>query len=72
MLLLYGYSYFAILAADFVEDLIPQKFPFVMIDKMFSYSNETLTSGLKVTKNNIFVLSYSGKKLKTISFIIFL
>jgi predicted hotdog family 3-hydroxylacyl-ACP dehydratase len=42
---------------DFVEDLIPQKFPFVMIDKMFSFSNEELTSGLKVTKNNIFVIN---------------
>ena len=42
---------------DFVEDLIPQKFPFVMIDKMFSFSNEALTSGLKVTKNNIFVIN---------------
>ena len=40
---------------DFVENLIPQKFPFVMIDKLFSYSETSLISGLKVTNNNIFV-----------------
>lgn len=40
---------------DFVENLIPQKFPFVMIDKLFSYSDTALVSGLKVTNNNIFV-----------------
>jgi predicted hotdog family 3-hydroxylacyl-ACP dehydratase len=40
---------------DFVENLIPQKCPFVMIDKLFSYSETALISGLKVTNNNIFV-----------------
>lgn len=49
---------------DFVGNLIPQKFPFVMIDKMFSYSESTLVSGLKVTNDNIFfhdnVFSESG------------
>lgn len=40
---------------DFVGNLIPQKFPFVMIDKMFSYSETNIVSGLQVTKDNIFV-----------------
>lgn len=40
---------------DFVENLIPQKFPFVMIDKLFSYSDTALVSGLKVKHSNIFV-----------------
>jgi predicted hotdog family 3-hydroxylacyl-ACP dehydratase len=40
---------------DFVENLIPQKVPFVMIDKLFSYSETALISGLKVNQNNIFV-----------------
>jgi len=41
--------------AAFVGNLIPQKFPFVMIDKMFSYTETTIVSGLKVTHDNIFV-----------------
>lgn len=41
--------------AAFVGNLIPQKFPFVMIDKMFSYSETNIVSGLQVTNDNIFV-----------------
>ena len=41
--------------AAFVGNLIPQKFPFVMIDKMFSYSETSIVSGLQVTNDNIFI-----------------
>lgn len=39
----------------FVENLIPQKFPFVMVNELSSYSENHLISGLKVTENNLFV-----------------
>ena len=38
---------------DFVETLIPQKSPFVMVDKMYGYTETTLTAGLKITGDNI-------------------
>ncbi len=38
----------------FVGNLIPQKFPFVMIDKLFSFSDTSLVSGLTVGSDNIF------------------
>jgi len=42
--------------AAFVENLLPQKFPFVMVDKMYSYSETEIISGLKIQKNNIFFI----------------
>lgn len=39
---------------DFVERLLPQKFPFVMVDKMFSYTETEIVSGLKIQEENIF------------------
>lgn len=39
---------------DFVENLIPQKFPFVMVDKLYSYTESSLVSGLKIQNDNIF------------------
>lgn len=39
---------------DFVEKLLPQKFPFVMVDKMYSYTENSLVSGLKIQSDNIF------------------
>ena len=39
---------------DFVGNLLPQKFPFVMVDKMYSYSETSIVSGLKITEDNIF------------------
>ena len=39
---------------DFVERLLPQKFPFVMVDKMFSYTETEIVSGLKIQEDNIF------------------
>lgn len=39
---------------DFIENLLPQKFPFVMVDKLYAYSETALVSGLKIQKDNIF------------------
>jgi len=37
-----------------VGELLPQKFPFVMIDKMLGYNETSVVSGLKITDDNIF------------------
>ncbi|TDP04112.1 hypothetical protein [Flavobacterium sp. 245] len=44
-----------LLEKEAVENLLPQKFPFVMVDRMFSYSETELTSGLKIQNDNIFL-----------------
>ena len=44
----------ALFEKDFVENLLPQKFPFVMVDKMFSYSETQIVSGLKIQNDNLF------------------
>jgi predicted hotdog family 3-hydroxylacyl-ACP dehydratase len=44
-----------LLEKEAVENLLPQKFPFVMVDRMFSYSETALTSGLKIQNDNIFL-----------------
>lgn len=44
-----------LLEKEAVENLIPQKFPFVMVDSMFFYSETGLVSGLKIQDNNIFL-----------------
>jgi predicted hotdog family 3-hydroxylacyl-ACP dehydratase len=44
-----------LLKKEAVENLIPQKFPFVMIDRLYSYSETTLVSGFKIEGDNIFV-----------------
>jgi predicted hotdog family 3-hydroxylacyl-ACP dehydratase len=44
----------AIFEKEFVENLLPQKFPFVMVDKMYSYTETSLISGLKIQSDNIF------------------
>ena len=38
----------------FVETLIPQRFPFVMVDKLYSYSETELVSGFKIQNDAIF------------------
>ncbi|AXT53874.1 hypothetical protein D1818_24775 [Aquimarina sp. BL5] len=38
---------------DFIKKLIPQKDPFVMIDKLLYFNSEKVVSGLKVTSDNI-------------------
>ena len=49
----------ALLEKDMVQNLLPQKFPFVMVDAIHSYSETSLVSGLKIQSENIFV-SNSG------------
>ncbi|SHG82258.1 3-hydroxymyristoyl/3-hydroxydecanoyl-(acyl carrier protein) dehydratase [Flavobacterium fluvii] len=39
---------------DFVEKLLPQKFPFVMVDKMYDYTETSLVSGFTIQKESIF------------------
>lgn len=43
-----------ILNKEAVENLLPQKFPFVMVDKMFSFDETSLIAGLKIQSENIF------------------
>ena len=45
----------ALLEKEMVENLLPQKFPFVMVDAMHSYSETSLVSGLEIQNDNIFV-----------------
>lgn len=40
---------------NFVESLIPQRFPFVMVNSITAYSEEHLISGFEVKEENIFV-----------------
>jgi predicted hotdog family 3-hydroxylacyl-ACP dehydratase len=44
-----------LLEKEMVENLLPQKFPFVMVDAMHSYSETSLVSGLEILHDNIFV-----------------
>lgn len=44
----------AIFKKEFVQNLLPQKFPFVMVDKLYSYTETSLVSGLKIQSDNIF------------------
>jgi 3-hydroxyacyl-[acyl-carrier-protein] dehydratase len=43
-----------ILDKDFVGTLIPQKFPFVMVDKVLSFDENFITSGFTIEETNIF------------------
>ncbi|OMQ12275.1 hypothetical protein [[Flexibacter] sp. ATCC 35103] len=43
-----------LLEKEAVENLLPQKFPFVMVDKMYSYTETSLVSGFKIKNDNIF------------------
>ncbi|WP_312090524.1 hypothetical protein [Chryseobacterium sp.] len=40
---------------QFVESLIPQKFPFVMVSELAEYSENHLISGFTIEEENIFV-----------------
>ncbi len=44
-----------LLEKEAVGNLLPQKFPFVMVDRMFSYSETSLVAGLKIQNDNIFL-----------------
>lgn len=39
---------------DFVEKLLPQKFPFVMVDKMVTYSETSIVAGLNIQEDSLF------------------
>jgi predicted hotdog family 3-hydroxylacyl-ACP dehydratase len=43
-----------ILDRDFVGNLIPQSFPFVMVDKVLHFGENFITSGFTVEETNIF------------------
>lgn len=40
---------------NFVESLIPQKFPFVMVSELLEYTENILVSGFIIKEDNIFV-----------------
>jgi len=42
-----------IIDKDFIEKLIPQKAPFVMIDKLLLFEKDKVISGLTITSENI-------------------
>ncbi len=44
-----------ILDKHIIEKLIPQKYPFVMVDKLLFFSNEKIVSGFTVPMDNLFV-----------------
>jgi len=44
-----------IIDRNFVGNLIPQKFPFVMVDKVLSFKENFLSAGLTVEDSNIFI-----------------
>ena len=50
-----------ILDKNFVGNLIPQKFPFVMVDKLLSFSENEVAAGLTIVADNIF---YKGGTLQ--------
>ena len=44
----------SIIQKELVEELLPQKAPFTMVDKLFSYKENEIVAGLTVTESNIF------------------
>ena len=40
---------------NLIESLIPQKAPFVMVDKLIDFKENTIIAGLTIPKENIFV-----------------
>lgn len=40
--------------SDFIQTLIPQRPPFIMVDKLFYFSQEKIVSGLTITIDNLF------------------
>ena len=46
---------------EFIINLIPQKPPFVMVDKLLYYSKEKIVSGFTITKENLFAQGGSFK-----------
>ncbi len=44
-----------IIDAEFIGKLIPQKYPFVMVDKLLAFEDRKVVSGLRVSEENILV-----------------
>ena len=44
-----------LLQKEAVENLLPQKFPFVMVDKMYAYNETSLISGFEIQENAVFI-----------------
>jgi predicted hotdog family 3-hydroxylacyl-ACP dehydratase len=47
------YKYNPLFEGHFVEKLLPQKAPFVMVDKIYAYTEQSIISGLTVKQDNI-------------------
>jgi 3-hydroxyacyl-[acyl-carrier-protein] dehydratase len=45
----------SIVSKETVENLIPQKAPFVMVDKLLKFEENTIIAGLTIPADNIFV-----------------
>lgn len=43
-----------LLEKNAVENLLPQKFPFVMVDKLYLFTETSLVAGLEIKEDNIF------------------
>lgn len=43
-----------ILDKEFVGSLIPQKAPFVMVDKLYSFTETSIVAGIEIQPDNIF------------------
>ena len=46
---------------EFIVNLIPQKPPFVMVDKLFYFSKDRIVSGFTITEENLFAQQGSFK-----------
>lgn len=46
---------FPISDLEIIQKIIPQRFPIIMVGELLSYDFQTLTSGLQILSNNIFV-----------------
>ncbi|MDO4728578.1 MAG: hypothetical protein Q4B43_06195 [Bacteroidota bacterium] len=46
---------FPIVDLDFIQSLIPQKKPFVMVEHFLNYSDKNITSSLEIREENILV-----------------
>ena len=49
-----------ILDKHIIEKLIPQKYPFVMVDKLLFFSNEKIVSGFTIRLDNLILLGFLG------------
>lgn len=45
----------SIISKDKVKELLPQKFPFQMVSHLLEYEEDSIVTGLHITKDNIFI-----------------